>query len=288
MKYLIPCLLFISSFAFGQAQPYAAYENIHWNHGKPVVLTYSHSGAPGTVPASVAIDTLNTVANRLNGLGLPGLTVVVGATNLPNACAHKDRDTVHVCWEVRDGRRADSINTPMSDGSSFWREGIIILGNQADWTDATRPFKQQIYHYLMHILGFAHPVRPADNGLPSVINNIGDDLSQVDIEGLQMMYAPGRCAVTYDEHGQVYIPFVSYAGRAYTARLQHQGGGTFTIVPGTLGMYSAQNIPVTPCQNLTMTSSGVLQIPEVWVNGSLIWATLQFGSNNSFTVTARQ
>ena len=287
MKFLIPCLLFLSSLAFGQAQPYEAYENIHWNHGQTVTLTYSPTDAPAAVPASVAVQTLTEVAARLNGLGIPGLNVALGDMNLPNSCAHKDRNTVHICWEFRNNRRADSINTPMSDGSSFWREGIIILGYQADWTDATRPFKQQIYHYLMHILGFAHPVRPAAGGLPSVVNNIGEDLTQVDIDGLRAMYAPGRCALTYDEHGAVHVPFVSYAGKAYTARLQHQGGGAFTIVPGTLGVYSELNLPATPCQNLTMTPSGELHVPEVWIGNSLRWATLQF-ANNGFMLKAYQ
>lgn len=283
MKFLIPCLLFVSSFAFGQAVQYAQHENLHWTHGQTITLTYSPALAPAQIPPAVAVQTLTEVANRLNGLGLPGLTIALGNMNLPNACEHRDRNTVHVCWGPRGTRRADPFNFPMSDGSSFWREGMIILGNEVDWNDASRPFKQQVYHYLLHVIGFAHPDRA---GAPSVINNIGNDLQPIDIEGLQSLFAPGRCAVTYDEHGTVYIPFVRYAGRAYTARLQHQGGGQFTIVPGTLGMYSAQSLPITPCQNLEMTSSGEFRVPEVWAGGVLTSATLQF-SNNRFTVIGR-
>lgn len=288
MKTLIAfcCCLFTASLAFGQAMPYAPEEGLYWIDGKTVVITYSPTDAPAAVPPAAMAQALADVEAKLNSLNLPGLHVTIGRLDLPNACAHRERNVVHVCWEPRDGRRADSIMSANTDGSTFWRESVIVLGNQADWTDPTRPLYQQLQHYLLHILGFAHPSR--EPGAPaSIINNNAFELTQLDIDGLAAMYGGTRCALRYyEESGQVYVPYVTYRGHAYTARLQHVGGGQFTIVPGSLGMYGSARYPLTPCQSLVLDDSGELHLPQVWVGGSLNWATLQF-ANERFTLVGR-
>jgi hypothetical protein len=294
MKKLLASLLLLasasiaSSAALSQSYTYAPEEGIHWIDGKTVTITYSPNGVPGVAPPGYVEQTIADVEARLNALNLPGLTVRVGRLDLPNACAHKDRNTVHICWELRDGRRVDSINTGNTDGASFWREGIIILANNADWTDATRPLYQQLHHYLLHILGFSHPAR--DGGPPSVINNNAMDLTAQDIEGLQNMYTSTRCAVTYDTNGTIRIPFVTYQGLAYTGRIQRDSAGGFSLVPGTLGRYGYPSvlvapIPTSPCQGLQIDGSNELHLPQVWVNGELRWLTLRF-TGERFTVTA--
>jgi hypothetical protein len=242
---------------------------------------------PAIAPPGYVEQTIADVEARLNGLNLPGLTVRVGRLDLPNACAHKDRNTIHICWEPRDGRRADSFNNGNTDGTTFWREGMILLGNNADWTDATRPLYQQLQHYLLHIIGFSHPER---TGPASVINNNAMDLTAQDIGGLQTMYTATRCALTYDADGTMRIPFVTYQGLAYTGRIKRDSDGGFSIVEGTLGRYGYPSmlvapIPTTPCLGLQIDGTNELHLPQVWVNGSLRWLTLHF-TGERFTVTA--
>jgi hypothetical protein len=285
-------LLLASSATFAQvvAWPYAEEEGIHWIDGKTVNITYSHAGAPSTVSQAMATQVLADVEARLNGLGLPGLHVQIGRRDITTACDYRERNSVHICWEVRQGRRADSINTGYTDGSEFWREGIIILGNQEDWTDPTRPLYQQVQHYLLHILGFAHPEREPERAI-SVINNNANDLTQIDIDGLRAMYGGGRCALQYNANGTVNIPFVSYQGGAYTARLQHDGGSGLAIVPGSLGRYGNGGfnvpgpIPTSPCHGLAIDGNNQLHIPAVWINGLSHWATLRM-ENGAFRVIA--
>lgn len=284
-------LLFASATALAQpvAWPYAEEEGIHWIEGKTVNITYSHTDAPATVTQAMANQVLADVEARLNGLGISGLNVTIGRRDITTACSYRERNSVHICWEPRDGRRADSINTGYTDGSEFWREGLIILGNQADWTDQTRPLYQQVQHYLLHILGFAHPEREPDRAI-SVINNNSLDLTQLDIDGLRTMYGGGRCALRYESNGTVRVPFVMYQGSAYTARLQHDGGRGLTIVPGSLGRYGnasfnvSKPIPTTPCHGLSIDGTGEFHVPEVWIGGQLRWATLRM-ANGGFTVT---
>lgn len=293
MKGLVAaCLLFASGSTFAQAVawPYAEEEGIHWIDGKTVNITYSHAGAPAAVTQAMANQVLADVEARLNGLGLSGLRVQIGNRDITTGCAYRARNSVHICWEPRDGRRADSINSGHTDGNEFWREGIIILGNQENWTDPTRPLYQQVQHYLLHILGFAHPEREPERAI-SVINNNALDLTQLDIDGLRAMYGGGRCALQYASDGTVRIPFVRYQGGAYTARLQHDGQRGLTIIPGSLGRYGnggynvSNPIPTTPCHGLAIDGNNELHIPEVWIGGQLRWATLRF-VNGSFTVVA--
>lgn len=285
MKNLVVlCWLFLSGAALAQpvAWPYAPEEKIYWIEGKTVNITYSHTDAPSTVSLAMANQVLADVEARLNGLGIPGLRVQIGRRDITTACNYRERNSVHICWELRDGRRADSINTPMTDGSTFWREGIIILGNQADWTDPTRPLYQQVQHYLLHILGFAHPEREPDRAI-SVINNNSMDLTQLDIDGLRNMYGGSRCVLSVD-NGVLAIPFVNYRGRAYGGRLQHDGQSGYMIVPGSVSVFSSSNYPISPCHDLTIDGNNELYIPDVRIGGQLRWATMRF-TGSGFTMT---
>ncbi|MDY6984739.1 MAG: hypothetical protein SV422_16760, partial [Pseudomonadota bacterium] len=138
--------------------------------------------------------------------------------------------------------------------------------------------------------GFAHPEREPDRAI-SVINNNANDLTQLDIDGLRAMYGGGRCALQYESNGTVRIPFVSYQGGAYTARLQHDGARGLAIVSGSLGRYGnasfnvSNPIPTTPCHGLAIDGNNELHIPEVWIGGRLHWATLRM-EGGGFTVTA--
>jgi hypothetical protein len=290
MKNLLAlCLLFVSGTVLGQgvAWPYAPEEGIHWIDGKTVNITYSHTDAPSTVSRAAALQVLADVEARLNGLGIAGLRVQIGRTDITTACNYRQRNSVHICWEPRQGRRADSMNTGYTDGASFWREGWIILGNQADWTDPTRPLYQQVQHYLLHVLGFAHPDRTT---VVSVINNNSMDLTQVDIDGLRAMYGPGRCALTLDGSGVITVPFAMYLGSAYTAKLKDDGANGFTIVPGSIGRYGdggynvMEPIPISPCQSLAIDGNNELHLPEVTVGGQTRWMTLRL-ANGAFRVT---
>jgi hypothetical protein len=284
-KFVASCLLFASSFAVGQTTPpYDPSEGLYWIDGKTVTITYSPKDAPATVSTSDMAQVIAQVEARLNGLNIPGLHVAVGRLDLPNACDHKAPNVVHVCWEARVDRRVDSIMSINTDGSTFWRESLILMANTADWTDPTRPLYQQVMHYLMHILGFTHP-RDGTIRYESVINNNTMDLSQGDIDGLRAMFTETRCALSYNAStGVVDVPYASYMGHAYKAQLQNVGGGQFTLVPGSLAQYSSSNLPLTPCQGLVIDASNEFHIPQVWVGGNLYWATLHLASGR-FTLT---
>lgn len=284
-KFVASCLLFASSFTFGQVTPpYDPLDGIYWIDGKTVTITYSPKDAPATVSASQMAQVIAQVEARINGLNIPGLRVAVGRLDLPNACAHKERNIVHVCWEARVDRRVDSIMSVNTDGSAFWRESLLLFSNTADWTDPTRPVYQQFMHYLLHVLGLTHP-RDGTIRYESVINNNTMDLAQNDIDGLRALFTATRCALAYNaDTGIVDVPFVTYAGRAYRARLQNLGGGNFSIVPGSIAMYSSGNMPLTPCQALVVDGTGEFHVPQVWIGGTLYWATLRLGANNRLTV----
>ena len=276
MKSLIACLLFASNLALAQTTPpYDPSEGLYWIDGKTVTITYSPKDAPATVSASAMAQVIAQVEARINSLNIPGLHVAVGRLDLPNACAHQERNVVHVCWEARIDRRVDSIMSVNTDGSTFWRESLVLMSNTADWTDPTRPLYQQVMHYLLHILGLTHP-RDGDIRYESVINNNTMDLSQGDIDGLRAVFSATRCALSYNAGtGIVDVPYASYLGHAYKVQLQNAGGGQFTVVPGSLTMYSSSNLPLTPCQGLAVDASNEFHIPQVWVGNSLYSATLQ-------------
>jgi hypothetical protein len=284
-KFIASCLLFASHLAFGQVTPpYDPADGIYWIDGKTVTITYSPTDAPAAVSASQMAQVIAQVEARINGLNIPGLHIAVGRLDLPNACAHKERNVVHVCWEPRIDRRVDSIVSVNTDGSVFWRESLILMSNSADWTDPTRPVYQQFMHYLLHVLGLTHP-RDGTIRYESVINNNTMDLSQGDIDGLRALFTDTRCALSYDSGtGSVDVPFVNFGGRAYSAKLQNEGGGSFSIVPGTIAMYGSGYTPTTPCQSLAIDASGEFHVPQVWIGGSLYWATLRLGANNRLSL----
>jgi hypothetical protein len=288
-KFVASCLLFASSLTFGQVvtPPYDPSEGLYWIDGKTIMITYSPKDAPAAVSTSQMAQVIAQVEARINGLNIPGLRVAVGRLDLPNACAHKERNVVHVCWEARVDRRVDSIMSVNTDGSTFWRESLILMSNTADWTDPTRPVYQQFMHYLLHILGFAHP-RDGDTRYESVINNNTMDLSQGDIAGMRAVFTSTRCALSYNPStGTVDVPYVSYFGRAYKAQLQNAGGGQFTLVPGSVAMYSSGNPPLTPCQGLAIDASNEFRIPQVWIGGSLYGGTLRL-EGDRFRVVSGQ
>src|SRR5688572_32996997 len=110
-KFVASCLLFVSQLGFGQiiTPAYDPVDGIYWMDGKTVTITYSPKDAPATVSASQMAQVIAQAEARINGLGIPGLRVAVGRLDLPNACAHKEPNIVHVCWEARVDRRVDSI-----------------------------------------------------------------------------------------------------------------------------------------------------------------------------------
>jgi len=287
MKALIAfCFLLASPLAFSQivTPPYEESEGLYWIDGKTVTITYSPKDAPATVSASQMAQVIAQAEARINGLNIPGLHVAVGRLDLPNACADKAPNVVHVCWETRIDRRVDSIMEINTDGATFWRESLLLFANNADWTDPTRPVYQQFMHYLLHVLGLTHP-RDGTTRYESVINNNVMDLSQGDIDGLRAVFSATRCALSYDaSKGTVEVPYVSIGGRAYSAQLQNLGGGNFSVVPGSVAMYSSSRAPTTPCQGLVVDGSGEFHVPQVWIGGSLYWATLRLGANNRLTL----
>ncbi|MGV3591916.1 MAG: hypothetical protein ACO1PZ_09520, partial [Gammaproteobacteria bacterium] len=127
---------------------------------------------------------------------------------------------------------------------------------------------------------FGHPVGDS-------VQNGAADLTQLDINGLLAMYGSGSCALTYDAGTRtVDIPFVKYRGGTYTARLQHNGGNDFTIVPGSIGMLNSGNMPTSRCHGLAIDGNNDLHIPEVRVGDGLYWATLRY-ENGRLTMTGR-
>lgn len=282
MKLSTSCLLAASTLvavnAFAQPAPYSPEERIHWIDGETVTITYSHSGAPAGVTPALAAEVLADIEAKFDGLNLPGLDVQVGNRDIANGCLGTGRNTVHICWEPRTGTTADASNTGRTDGSSFWREGNIILSSSATWSEAS--VYSTLMHYMLHVLGFGHPVGDS-------VQNGASDLTQIDIQGLQALYGHGACALSYDgATGQVHIPFVRYRGGTYTARLQHNGGNDFTIIPGSIGVLNSMNMPTSRCQGLAIDGNNELHIPEVYVGGGLYWATLRF-ENNRLTLTGR-
>jgi hypothetical protein len=280
------CFLLASNVAFSQivTPPYDPSEGLYWIDGHTVTITYSPKDAPATVSASQMAQVIAQAEARINGLNIPGLRIAVGRLDLPNGCADRSPNIVHVCWEHRVDRRVDPMMYIRTDGSTFWNDSYLLFANNADWTDPTRPLYQQFMHYLLHVLGLAHP-RDGNIRFESVINNNVNDLSQGDIDGLRAVFTATRCALSYNaSNGTVDVPYVSVGGKAYSAQLQNLGGGNFSVVPGSLSMYSSTKLPLTPCQGLKVDASGEFHVPQVWVGSGLYWATLRLGANNRLTL----
>ncbi|HEY0961600.1 MAG TPA: hypothetical protein VGE69_04510 [Pseudomonadales bacterium] len=282
MKLSASCLFaaatLVSGIAFAQPAPYSAQERIHWIDGQTVTITYSPAGAPAQVSSAAAAKVLADIEAKFDSLGIAGLDVAIGNREVANGCAGVGRNTVHICWEPRTGTTADARNTGNTDGSVFWREGTIILSSSTTWTEAS--VYATLMHYMLHVLGFGHPVGDS-------VQNGAADLTALDISGLQTMYGAGSCALTYDATlRQVEIPFVKYRGGTYTARLQHNGGNDFTIVPGSIGMLNSANMPTSRCHGLAIDANNDLYIPQVNVGNSLFWANLRF-ENGRLTLTGR-
>lgn len=280
MKLSASCLFvtasLVSGTALAQPAPYSPDDRIHWIDGEAVTITYAPGGA--AVSSAVAADVLADIEAKFDSLGIAGLNVAIGNRDVANGCDGVGRNTVHICWEPRTGTMADARNTGRTDGASFWREGNIILSSSETWSEAA--LYSTLMHYMLHVLGFGHPVGDS-------VQNGAADLTALDISGLQTMYGAGSCALTYDAGSRtVDIPFVRYSGGTYSAQLQHNGGNDFTIVPGTIGMWNSTNMPTTRCQGLAIDGNGDLQIPQVRVGDGLYWANLRF-ANGRLTLTGR-
>lgn len=280
MKLPASCLFaaatLVSGIALAQPAPYSAEERIHWIDGETVTITYAPGGA--AVSNTVAAEVLADIEAKFDGLNIAGLNVAIGNRDVATGCDGASRNTVHICWEPRTGTTADARNVGNTDGSVFWREGTIILSSSTTWTEAS--LYTTLMHYMLHVLGFGHPVGDS-------VQNGAADLTQLDINGLQTMYGSGSCALTYDASTRtVNIPFVKYRGGTYTARLQHNGGNDFTIVPGSVGMLNSGNMPTSRCHGLAIDGNNDLHIPEVRVGSGLYWANLRF-ENGRLTMTGR-
>jgi hypothetical protein len=278
MKLPASCLFVAASLAsgaaFAQPAPYSPEDRIHWIDGETVTITYAPGGA--AVSSAVATKVLGDIEAKFNSLGIAGLDLAIGNRDVANGCDGVGRNTVHICWEPRTGTSADARNSGRTDGATFWREGNIILSSSDTWSEAS--LYTTLMHYMLHVLGFGHPVGDSvQNGAP--------DLSQLDINGLQAMYGSGSCAVVYDANTRtVNIPFVKYQGAAYTAQLLNNGGNDFTIVPGSLAQWTSTNMPTTRCQGLAIDGNNDLLIPQVRVGDALHWANLRF-ANGRLTLT---
>jgi len=283
MKLSASCLFLAASFLTGSAfaqqpAPYSPTDRIHWIDGQAVTLTYSQSGAPSSVSSALAAKVLADIEAKFDGLNISGLNVNIGNRDITTGCGATARNTVHICWEPRTGTTADSSNSGRTDGTTFWREGSIVLSSSATWTEAS--LYSTLMHYMLHVLGFGHPVGDS-------VQNGATDLTQLDINGLQTMYGAGTCALTYDAGSRtVDIPFVKYRGGTYTARLQHNGGNDFTIVPGSVGMLNSMNMPMSRCHGLSIDGNNDLHIPQVRVGNGLYWANLRM-ENGRLTLTGR-
>ena len=297
MKKLLALLLLCANAAFAQTPEYALDYHIFWNYDVPVRLTYSTLDAPPSAPRALVLEVLADVEARINGLNIPGLSVQIGRTDLAVSCEARTRSEVLICWENREGETSNFQTYNRTDDVNYWHEANIIMGKNTVWTEAM--LYEWILHHVMHVVGFAHP-----HGTPGEsVLHAAPDLTQMDIDALRNKYRADRCALTYGANGQINLPFVKYMGGAYTATLQHGGGSSFSLVPGSLGRYGSQGFntppmqesarlrvpvpaPATPCPALEIDGNNQLFLPEVKVGSTTYQATLKL-ANGGFTLIDR-
>lgn len=301
-KFLAPLLLCASSAALSQTPvtpEYALDYHIFWNFDVPVTLNYSTLEAPPSAPRELVVKVLGDVEARFNNLNIPGLTVRIGRTDLASTCDSRTRNEVLICWENRQGETSNYQSYNRTDDVNFWHEANIIMGKNTVWTEAL--LYEWLAHHVMHIVGFSHPNDPLDEGR-SILHG-APDLMPMDIDALRNKYRADRCALTYGPTGQIFLPFVKYLGGAFVGTLRHDGGNSFSLVPGTLGRYGSQGFntppmqdsaiprvpvpaPATPCPALEIDGNNDLFLPEVKVGGVTYQGTLKL-ANGKFTLTSK-
>ncbi len=295
-KLLVPLLLCASCATFGQTvmstPEYDLNYHIFWNFGVPVTLNYSTLDAPPSAPRDLVIKVLGRVEARYNALNIAGLSVRIGRTDLAVSCDYRTRNEVTICWETRQGETSNFQTYNRTDDVNYWHEGTVVMGKNTVWDEAL--LYEWISHHVMHMVGFSHPNDPSADG-KSVLHG-APDLMQMDIDALRYKYRADRCALTYDANRQIKLPFVKYMGGGFIGVLQHDGGNSFSLVPGTLGRYGSQSFnvppppepsarirvpvpaPATPCPALEIDGNNELFIPEVKVGGVSYQGTLKLAS----------
>jgi hypothetical protein len=281
MKQLFACcLLFLSSMSFAQYELYPNDQGWFWIQGKSVTLAYSHLNAPANVSQTTMLGVLARMEAAIDGLNIPGLTVQVDTNVKATGCASADRNMTVICWGAVTTGSGNFTSTGGIDSSlNVWREGRITLDNVLTvWTDADMIYAQAM-HQLLHVVGFQHP-----SSGTSVLNGAAD-LTAVDVAGLQAKYGANGCTLTYDSSKNIVIPYVTYRGNAYKVTIHHNGGASFSLVPGTVSQYGGTNIPLTHCQNLAVDGNNQIRFDSVNVNGAIYWGEMTL-ANGALTLTA--
>ncbi len=276
------CLLFLSSVAPGQYEPYPNEYGYFWIQGKAVTLAYSHLSAPANVSQTTMLQVLARMEAAIDGLNIPGLTAQVDTNVRATGCATADRNMVVVCWGAVASGTGNFTSTGGLDSSlNVWREGRITLDNTplTVWTSADVIYAQAM-HQLLHVVGFGHP-----QGSGTSVLNGAADLTAIDTAGLQAKYGANGCTLTYDANKNIAIPYVTYMGSAYKVTIHHNGGTSFSLVPGTVSQYGGTNIPLTHCQNLAVDGTNQIHFDSVNVNGAIYWGDMVY-ANGALTLTA--
>jgi hypothetical protein len=255
------CSLFLSSLTFAQTNVNADY---FWIDGKTVTVAYASGTAPTSVSNAMLMQVLADIEAKLDGLKIPGLEVAIDTT-VRNTCDDREHNKVLVCWGTVSDNLATFAGYNGMDGTTGWRSANVILDRQVAWT------RDSLYawtmHELMHVLGFTHP--PGSG--TSVLNGAAD-LTTLDIDGLQTMYA-ARCVFPYNATDKtVVLPFVTYRGNAYKATVHNDGNNNFSLAAVTMWTSAG---PITPCQGLAVDANNELHVPAVNAGGVSIWADLR-------------
>jgi hypothetical protein len=280
MKKLLACSsMFISSLAMAQAVPSGNDWGQFWIEGKTLTLAYSSAGAPSGITNAQMLQILADIEGDIDALNIPSLQVQVDLTVRTTGC-DLGQNTVVICWSPIPGNTGGFTNASGGGGANWWREATILLDNDTTpWSGSPQIFASTL-HQLMHIVGFGHP-----EGSGTSILNGAPELTQVDIDGLRSVYSANRCTLTYNPTSRaINIPFVTYRGNAYNATILHNGGASFSLLPGT-SMYTATDAPKTGCQGIAVDANNQLQLPKVNVNGTVMWGNFTL-SNGSLTLTA--
>ncbi len=267
---LAGCSLFLSSLTFAQANPMNPETGFFWIEGKTVNIAYSNAGAPGDISNATVLQVLADIEAKLNGLNVPGLNVSIDTNVRNTSCDGRQRNEVLVCWEAIQGNTGNFVNLGGMEGTTSWREANVIVDKQTAWNEDS--LYAMVMHELLHVLGFGHP-----EGAGNSVLNGAPDLTDIDIAGLQTMYAT-RCVYVYEEATRnVVLPFATYQNNAYKVTLHHDGGNTFSLA--SVAMWSAANPPLTPCQSLGVDGNNQVHIPAVNVGGTSVWADLTLQGN---------
>lgn len=276
------CLLFLSSFAFGQYEPYPNDYGWFWIQGKTVTLAYSHLNAPANVSQTTMLQVLARMEAAIDGLNISGLTAQVDTNVKATGCATADRNMVVLCWGAVSTGSGNFTSTGGLDTSlNVWREGRITLDNVLTvWTNADMIYAQAMHQFL-HVVGFQHPSTASGT---SVLNGAAE-LTAIDVAGLQAKYGANGCTLTYDSNKNIAIPYVTFRGNAYKVTIHHNGGASFSLVPGTVSQYGGTNIPLTHCQNLAVDGTNQIHFDSVNVNGNIYWGDMVY-ANGALTLTA--